>query len=229
LITVSRDLYGRGVRIAYALVSGVRVGPPSEALLEEARRVEEAVRARYASPSELTGDPRVRALRSFLWSLGIDPTKVRPSSEALARRILRGSSLPRINNVVDAGNIASVETMVPIGLYDADRLEPPLVLRLCDSPCEFEPIGGRRVVLKPGTPVLVDARGLVVHVFPHRDSRETMIREGTERVLIVAAGVPGFSEGELVAAVERVISLLKLDGQDVVVEVEPGLAGPTRA
>jgi len=227
LITVSRDLYGRGVRIAYALVSGVRVGEPSEALTREARRVEEGVRSRFRSPSELTGDERVRALRSFLWSLGIDPTKVRPSSEALARRIVRGSSLPRINNVVDAGNIASVETIVPIGLYDADRLEFPLELRLCEGPCEFEPIGGGTTVLKPGTPVLVDARGRVVHVFPHRDSRETMIREGTRRVLIVAAGVPGFSEEELLAAVERVISLLRLDGQDLVVEVEPRLAGPS--
>jgi DNA/RNA-binding domain of Phe-tRNA-synthetase-like protein len=56
----------------------------------------------------LKDEPVIKAYRQFYWSLGIDPTKLRPSSEALVRRCLQGTVIPRINNVVDANNLASI-------------------------------------------------------------------------------------------------------------------------
>ena len=61
--------------------------------------------------------------------VGIDPTKTRPSNEALLRRVLKGEALYRVNTLVDALNLASLRHQLPFGLYDAARLRPPVLLR----------------------------------------------------------------------------------------------------
>ncbi|MBS7638419.1 hypothetical protein KEJ49_06025, partial [Candidatus Bathyarchaeota archaeon] len=58
--------------------------------------------------------PNLRAYRDFFWRIGIDPTKIRPSAEALIRRILHGNPLPKINTLVDAYNLASIETSISL-------------------------------------------------------------------------------------------------------------------
>ena len=55
--------------------------------------------------------------------IGLDPTKTRPSSEALLRRVRKGDPLPRVNSLVDVCNWCSVEFQLPYGLYDAAQVE----------------------------------------------------------------------------------------------------------
>ena len=149
----------------------------------------------------------IRAYRDFYWRLSIDPTKTRPSNEALIRRLLKGS-FPRLNLVVDAGNIASAETLIPIGLYDLKHATYPFKLTLSAGGEIFKPIGGKPEVLRSGIPILVDSKGTVMHLYPHRDSIDTMIREDTKEVLIVGAGVAGVSVKLVIKATERVAELL---------------------
>ncbi len=149
----------------------------------------------------------VRAYRDFYWRLGIDPTKTRPASEALVRRALR-NQFPRVNPVVDAGNIASAYTLIPIGIYDLDRVQPPLRIKLSSGGEVFKPIGGREEVLDKDTPILVDSKGTVLHIYPHRDSIETCVTDTTRRIITIAAGVPGVEKELVVKAVEIVVRLL---------------------
>ncbi len=224
-VTVSRDLAELGVYVAYLEVPSVRVLEPTPRSVDELlARAEEEARQRYPSAEALTGDPVVQAYRRLLWRLGIDPTKVRPSSEALARRVVRGRRLPRINSVVDIGNAVSLETMVPIGIYDADKLEPPLALTRARGGEVFEPIGGDPQELQPGTPVLVDAAGHVVHVYPHRDSRRSMVTGETKRLLIIGAGAPGVERARVAKAVRRVAELLAKHSYASLLEEEPRIA-----
>jgi DNA/RNA-binding domain of Phe-tRNA-synthetase-like protein len=78
----------------------------------------------------LKDNPTVRAFRDFYWKLGVDPTKTRPSGEALLRRVLHGDELPRISAVVDAYNLASTKTILPISGFDVDLLNQPFHVRL---------------------------------------------------------------------------------------------------
>lgn len=157
----------------------------------------------------LRKNPIVRAYRDFYWRIGIDPTKQRPASEALARRILSGSGLPPINNVVDAGNLASAETLIPIGLYDLDKVSGELVLRFAKPGEQFIDITGKVKKLDPNVIVLADDQGLI-HVFPHRDSTRTMITWETKRVLIVGCGVPGVPKELVDHATALVIHYLEV-------------------
>ncbi|GAB6148455.1 B3/B4 domain-containing protein [Stetteria hydrogenophila] len=200
-----------GVSVAYTVAWGPSVSSLDQGVLDaEVERLLEELRGRY-SLEGLRGDPRVRAYRDFYWRIGVDPTKTRPSSEALVRRGLRGR-FPRINPLVDAGNVASARHMVPVGLYDLDSLEPPARLTVTRGGEEFKPIGGRPERLPPGVPVLVDSRGRVVHVYPHRDSVETAVKPSTTRILALAAGVPGIPGEALLETLRELGRLLSLLG-----------------
>ncbi len=203
-ITVRDEAAALGIFIAYGEVSGVEVGPTrDDSFMNDAAR---ELRVKYTL-AKLREDPVVRAYRDFYWRIGIDPTKTRPSSEAMVRRVLKGGSFPKINNVVDAGNVASALTLVPIGLYDLDKVAGGMTLRLAEEGEIFRPIGGGEEKMRGGEPVLADKEE-VLFLYPHRDSRKTMITESTKRVLVLGAGVPGVEEPRVRKATNLAIELI---------------------
>lgn len=158
------------------------------------------------SKDDLKNHYVARALRDFYWKIRIDPTKQRPSSEALARRLIATGSLPKINNVVDACNLVSAETLIPIGLYDAQKIEGGLVLRAARAGESLTDINGETKILKEDEVVLSDDKG-PLHIFPHRDADRTKITSRTRHVLIVACGVPGIDRVLLENAADKVAVL----------------------
>lgn len=155
----------------------------------------------------LRENPIIKAYRRFFWKISIDPTKTRPSSEALIRRVLRGKNIPSINNVVDVGNAVSMESLISIGIYDIDKIKGKMTFRLSFEGEIFKPIGGHVEVLKEGIPVLADEEK-ILHLYPHRDSIDTMVTENTKNVLVISAGVPGISKERVCYAVKRTCELL---------------------
>jgi len=209
VIEVDESARSLGVFLKWATLEEVEVYDSrfSEYVVNALKKVVEEVRS-CLTLEGLKDHPVIRAYRDFYWRLGIDPTKTRPSSEALIRRALRSGSIPLINNVVDLGNAASIKTMVPIGIYDLDKVMPPLTLRKARAGELFYPIGGSPEALSDRDVVLVDSRGVVMHVFPHRDSVHTMVTKETKRILIVACGVRGVSEERVREAVELASKLI---------------------
>lgn len=171
-------------------LSGIKVSSSSPELVGYIRGVEDGIRESVRI-EVLKDDPIFRAYRDFFWSTGIDPTKTRPASEALTRRILNGRKLPLINSFVDALNIASVETKIPFAAFDADLLAGSLELRFARSGESVLPIGHREPVSLEGKEIVISDEEKVIALYPHRDSDETKITEGTRRGLIFSCGVPG--------------------------------------
>jgi DNA/RNA-binding domain of Phe-tRNA-synthetase-like protein len=122
------------------------------------------------------------AVRSMYKRVGLDPTKRRPSSEALLRRVRKGEPLPRINSMVDVCNWCSLEFQLPYGLYDAAKIEGDVVLRLG---FEAESYAGIRKdqVHVAGRITLADALGPFGN--PTSDSARTMVTTATTRALVV--------------------------------------------
>jgi len=122
------------------------------------------------------------AVRTMYKRVGIDPTKRRPSSEALLRRVRKGEGLPRINSMVDICNWCSLEFQLPYGLYDAAHIEGGVVLRLGK---EGESYPGIRKddVHVGGRIALADDRGPFGN--PTSDSARTMVTPATTRALVV--------------------------------------------
>jgi DNA/RNA-binding domain of Phe-tRNA-synthetase-like protein len=124
----------------------------------------------------------VSAARALYRAIGLDPTKTRPSSEALLRRVRRGEPLPRINTVVDVGNWCSVEVQLPYGLYDLDRIDGPVELRRGREGEEYAGIR-KDVVHLTGRLVVADRSGPFGN--PSSDSARTRVGPGARRVLVV--------------------------------------------
>jgi DNA/RNA-binding domain of Phe-tRNA-synthetase-like protein len=122
------------------------------------------------------------AVRSMYKRAGIDPTKTRPSSEALLRRVRRGDELPRINSLVDVINWCSLETQLPFGLYDLDRIRGGVTLRLGGDGEEYAGIR-KDVVHVAGRLTLADDEGPFGN--PTSDSARTMVTTATTRALVV--------------------------------------------
>ena len=137
----------------------------------------EVARAMQAVRSGAVG-PAARA-RDLYRRFGTDPTRMRPSSEALFRRMRKGESLPRINSLVDVANAMSVQLQVPVGLYDLDKVKgEELVVRLGKAGETYSGIGKERVNVD-GRICVADAEGPCGN--PSADSARTMITTSTER------------------------------------------------
>lgn len=202
-IAVHPSLKGLGVYVVYSLVDEVKV-LEGDHFRSELALLEEEIRRE----GDTKLNPIAQAYRRFYWKVGLDPTKTRPAGEALRRRVLNGGHIPLINTVVDAGNIVSAKTLVPIGLYDARTLSGSLVLKPSKGGEKFLAIGSaKEETLPPGLPILVDEADPehVIHLYPHRDSQKTMITKQTTRVLVVGAGVEGVAQDYVRHAVEMVV------------------------
>ncbi|MEM3731551.1 MAG: phenylalanine--tRNA ligase beta subunit-related protein [Candidatus Bathyarchaeia archaeon] len=195
--------------ICVGVIDNVRIEKENESIKSLKRSVYEEVRAKY-SVETLKDNLTVRAYRDFYWRLGIDPTKIRPSGEALLRRVLHGGELPSISTVVDAYNLASLKTIVPISGFDREKLNPPFQVRFAKDGETFIGIGMNKPTnLTSRMLVLADERQ-VLSIYPYRDSDNTKITEKTRNVLVVGYGAPGIFQEQLVDAVETTLSYIKL-------------------
>jgi len=146
----------------------------------------------------LKDEPHLRAYRDFYWRVGLDPTKIRPASEALLRRVLQGKELPRINTLVDSYNLASMKTHIAIAAFDAAHTHGDLRMRLARAGEEFLGIGmDAPVVLKGVEVVCEDDEGLVA-VYPYRDSHRTRATTATTGTFFMTCGVPGIERSTLI-------------------------------
>lgn len=160
----------------------VHVLPRHEALNVEIRNLVEDYRQRFAMRSQAGAMDVLKPARQMYASVGIDPTKTRPSSEALLRRILHGRELYRVNSVVDCFNLLALKFFVPVGLYDAATLRGDIVFRLGREGESYTGIGKEKIRLEDRY-CLCDDSGPFGN--PSSDSFRTRITADTRAVLAV--------------------------------------------
>jgi DNA/RNA-binding domain of Phe-tRNA-synthetase-like protein len=137
---------------------------------------EAEARVRITPPAESA------AVRTMYKKVGIDPTKTRPSNEALLRRVRKGDTIPRINSAVDIVNWCSLEFQLPYGLYDFSKVSGPVTMRLGN---EGESYAGIRKddVNVGGRITVADSVGAFGN--PTSDSARTMVTPGATELLVV--------------------------------------------
>jgi len=195
--------------ISIGVINNVKNAKENEEIKRLRLRVYEEVKTQH-NIEALKDNAIVRAYRDFYWKLGIDPTKTRPSGEALLRRVLHGDELPRISTVVDAYNLASMKTIIPISGFDKDRLNSPFHVRFARKNESFIGIGmNKTLILDDNMLVLTDEKQ-VLCIYPHRDADYTKITETTKNVLLVCYGAPGITSETLLNAMNLTLSYIQL-------------------
>ena len=163
--------------------------------------------AQHLTVESLAQDQTARAVRAMFRDWGLDPSKYRPSSEALLRRIAQGKGISFVSNVVDIVNLGSIETGWPYGCYDRGRVSAPVEFRL-GLPGETYHGIGRRVWHLAGRPVLADAEGPFGS--PISDSTRTMVTEETRSLAVVIFAPRPAQRAQIEQALDRLAGRLAL-------------------
>lgn len=181
------------LRVGIVEAESVTVVHHDAALRVEIDAINARLRDTYGGlePAQIEGLQPARALYR---RIGIDPTKLRPSSEALVRRVLRGDGLPNVNSLVDINNLCSLEFMLPIGLHDLDNAVGPITLRRGGPGEGYEAIGKGWYSVE-GRLTAADEHGACGS--PTSDSRRTMITLDTTRCLMIIYAPAGYDLARL--------------------------------
>ena len=167
------------VRIGVVFLDDVKNGPPDPALDLELEEICEEYRRLSAErkPTEIEAVARTRKLYR---RVGIDPTRDRPSSERLLRRVLKKQPLPKVNKLVDCINMASLKLQCPLGLYDWGSIVPPVTFRVGLPGEELRVISERSMSLE-GKLVCADEEGPFGN--PSHGSHRTRVGPDTSRAM----------------------------------------------
>lgn len=182
------------VRPGWLVLEGVSVVERAAALDAPLAAAAAAMRT-TAEAADLTA-----AVRAMYRRFGVDPTKTRPSSEALLRRVRKGDALPRVNNVVDVCNWCSLEFQVPYGLYDLARVGGGITLRAGRAGESYAGIRKDEVHLE-GRLVLADEEGPFGN--PTSDSARTMVTPAATSILTVIFAPAGVARDAIARMIDQ--------------------------
>jgi DNA/RNA-binding domain of Phe-tRNA-synthetase-like protein len=186
-VAIDDALKKKCARVALGCVTAdVQAGETPPKLSEELKSREEEI-LRLPEPRAILESAQVLATRAAYKALGKDPARYRGSAEALLRRVIASKGLPRINAVVDVINLVSVESRLPVGLYDLAAVSGDIVFRAGRAGETYKGIGKYDLNLE-GLALFADAIG--PHGSATSDSERTMVTASTKSIvaLIVSFG-----------------------------------------
>lgn len=187
-ITIDPKLKAKCPRTTLACITArVEAGASPVTLLAEMNQRELEIQE-LPFPRGVLESPQVETTRKAYKALGKDPARYRGSAEALLRRIVAGKGFPAINAVVDVINLVSVESRLPIGLYDLGHVTGEIVFRAGRAGETYKGIGKYDLNLE-GLPLFADNAG--PHGSATSDSERTMVTAATKEVLAIIISFAG--------------------------------------
>jgi DNA/RNA-binding domain of Phe-tRNA-synthetase-like protein len=186
-----------------SLIARVTADTTSVELAEEMTLRENEI-LNLPEPRVVLESSRIVSTRAGYKALGKDPARYRGSAEALLRRLLSGKGFPQINSVVDIINLVSVESRLPIGLYDLSKVQGDIAFRAGRTGESYKGIGKYDLNLED-LAVFCDEAG--PHGSPTSDSERTMVNLATTHIAAILISFGG-AEGLDVAG-QRMSGLLQ--------------------
>ncbi|WP_309028706.1 B3/B4 domain-containing protein [Streptomyces alfalfae] len=188
-------------RIAVVTATGLRGHEPWPATAAAVQELEQRLADGVWRPADET-DPRIEAWHTVYRSFGTNPRRVRPSVDALGRRMAKKGTLPRVNPAVDSYNTVSVRHALPAGAFDLDQVAGDIDIRHAAGAEEFTPLGEPDTVENPkaGEIIYTDAVGVLTRHWNHRDAHRTRVTEDSTRVAFVLETVHATRDGHLLEA-----------------------------
>jgi DNA/RNA-binding domain of Phe-tRNA-synthetase-like protein len=212
-VSVDEALKKKCPRTALGCVTAhVEAQASPAALVEQMQgRVQEILKLPFARG--VLESPQILATRAGYKALGKDPARYRGSAEALLRRVIAGKGLPQINAVVDVINLVSVESRLPVGLYDLAHVTGDIVFRAGRAGETYKGIGKYDLNLE-GLPIFCDQQG--PHGSPTSDSERTMVTAETKQVMGIIISFGGADGLERWA--QRMVELLQRHASGSILE-----------
>ena len=170
-----------GIMFGIVTINGVHVREKDEQLWNLIEELSQRL-ARDYTLDRLSENERIAAVRGLQKAFGFDPTRYRPSSEALLRRVLKGLGLYQINTAVDVNNFCSLEFLLPMCVYDLQHIKGQPCVRI-GEPSEQYPGIGRQIFQMENKVVIADDDGIIGNTVS--DSERTKVTSTTTDILLV--------------------------------------------
>ena len=169
-----------GVTFGMVTIHGVTVRESDERLWKQIKILSQRLASEF-SLDRLSENERIVAVRSLQKSFGFDPTRYRPSSESLLRRVLKGPGLYQINTAVDVNNLCSLEFLLPMCSYDLRNVVGQVRVRIGIAGEEYPGIG-RQVFQAENKVIIADDSGIMGSTVS--DSERTKLSTETTDILL---------------------------------------------
>lgn len=197
------------VEFGVIVAKGIENGPTSE---EDSRRLsasEAQVRQKISS-DQLKSHSDVARYRTALQDIGINPNKYMNSVEAMTKRIVKGSDLPRINALVDLCNAVALEHMVSLGAHDLEDIDKDLEVRLSVEGDVFLPFASESFEEVPaGELVFTSGEKIQTRQWLWRQSELGKITHKSQDIFFQLVGFADEHHQSFMAAMDGVEALLK--------------------
>lgn len=162
--------------VAFVVARGVQNTHRPEALEQLTRESEARFRSKVASNEALEALPEIQLWRAAYTALGVNPKRMRPSAEALLRRVVKGDAVPWISPAVNAYLATELDHLLPVGGYDLGRVQGDVTLRLSPGGEAFIPIGPKpEEKTDANEAVYADAGGVLTRGWNFRDCDRTKV------------------------------------------------------
>jgi len=185
-ISVASEIFGNypETQIGYVVanVSVLKSHPFVEGLKAE---LESRLETLGISDTTYAAHPDIAQWRLiYKQAFQVSPSRYRSSVESLVRRVVRGKGIWNISSVVDVYNCASVETLLPMGAYDLEKVSGDIVLRSGVKDEVFHPLGETDpVAVQSNHIVYADDKKVLCHLWNYRDSKFSSIDKQTQRAI----------------------------------------------
>jgi DNA/RNA-binding domain of Phe-tRNA-synthetase-like protein len=204
-VSIDEGLRKKCARVALGCVTAEVVAGETPAALTAELKLREEEILRLPEPRVVLESAQVLATRAGYKAIGKDPARYRGSAEALLRRVIAGKGLPQINAVVDVINLVSLESRLPVGLYDLAAVSGDITFRAGLAGETYKGIGKYDLNLG-GMPLFADAIG--PHGSATSDSERTMVTAATTEIVALIVSFGG--SAELARWNQRMCELLAL-------------------
>jgi DNA/RNA-binding domain of Phe-tRNA-synthetase-like protein len=177
-------------KIGFIQYEGISVGESPQMLKGRLQLFQESIYFELED-KKLTDFPGIDEWRQIFKRTGKDPNRYRHSAEALYRRIQKQNYLQPVNSAIDLNNFFSLQYEVPIGIYDSEKLNDPLTLRLGYDGEEYRGLNGRNNSLHR---LIVSVDGKNAFGSPFVDSEKTAVTEMTKNAVQIVYLQPSLEQ-----------------------------------
>jgi DNA/RNA-binding domain of Phe-tRNA-synthetase-like protein len=199
----------KGLKVGYISFENCKIEKSNEQVDNLVNAASNSVKERFKTIDQLTEDLIIQGMRQLFYDIGLDPTKERPSGEALIRRIVKDKGIYRINTVVDINNVVSMTSAYPCGVYDSDKINGEITFLVGAAGQNYEGLGGREVNSENR---LLTRDEESIFGGPTADSKRTSVTENTKSVLMLIYCPKNSEKAFLEKVIEKAKAMMSLTG-----------------
>ena len=197
----------KGIKLAYIIAKNIEVisTPPRQKKIN--REAEKLLRDNFTLEN-IINNKNICSWIKFYKDMGIFSEDCQPAQLVLAKKILRGGGIPKINNIVDLANLYALKTLLPVGAFDWDQIQGNVELRFSKKGEAYIALFEKQETLIPeGEVVYADEVGIFSRY--SKDADRTKITESTKAILFVIDGTESITSEELISIQDQFVSVLK--------------------